>query len=220
MHLSGGMTTFYCISGLGADGRAFQKLSIPGVSFKYVPWPYWDKHDEMACYAQKVAALIPQGPNDHILGLSLGGMLASEIAVIRPAQKVVIASSSKTPNELPNIHGVLEFIGKHKLITTKFSFLVANKMNEILGAQSKEEEDVLLAMLKDADGHFVRCATKAILEWQQRTSPPASIIHIHGTADKVIPPEKVQPTHWVEGGEHMMIYSRAKEVSKLIAQHL
>jgi len=214
------MTTLHCISGLGADGRAFQKLYIPGVSFKYVPWPYFDKHDELACYAQKVAALIPQGPDDHILGLSLGGMLASEIAIMRPDQKVIIVSSAKTPGELPEVHGLLKFMGRHKLVLPELGFLVAGKMNEILGAQTKEEAHVLKAMLNDADGHFVRSATKAILEWQQRMPPPASIVHIHGTADKVIPPEKVHPTHWVEGGQHMMIYSRAQEVSELIAQHL
>jgi pimeloyl-ACP methyl ester carboxylesterase len=214
------MITFHCISGLGADGRAFQKLSIPGVSFKYVPWPYFDKHDEMACNAQKVAALIPQGPDDHILGLSLGGMLASEIAITRPDQKVIIVSSARTPDELPELHGALEFIGRHKLILPKLGFLVAGKMSEILGAQTKEEADVIKAMMMDVDGHFIRCAAKAILEWQQRTPSPASIIHIHGTSDRVIPPQRVHPTHWVKGGQHMMIYSRAQEVSGLIAQHL
>ena len=82
------MTTIHCISGLGADQRIFQKLQIPGAVLKPVPWPDFDKYDELACYAQKVAALIPEGPDEVILGLSFGGMLASEIARMRPSAKV------------------------------------------------------------------------------------------------------------------------------------
>lgn len=214
------MGIIHCISGLGADGRAFQKLAIPDIEFRYVPWPYFDKHDELPCYAQKVASLIPQDPDNHILGLSLGGMLATEIAIMRPGQKVFIVSSAKSPDELPDLNGILRFIGKNKLIPTGLRGIAIGTLNEILGAQSEEEEAILKAMLMDADGHFIRCATKAILEWQRYTPALEHIVHIHGTADKVIPPEKVRPTHWIKDGEHMMIFSKADEVSQLIARHL
>ena len=88
------------------------------------------------------------------------------------------------------------------------------------GAYNEEEMDLVASILSDTDPHFARCASKAIMEWQSRIPAPAGIVHIHGTKDQLLLPDKIKPTHWVEGGEHMMIYSRAPEVSKLIAQHL
>jgi pimeloyl-ACP methyl ester carboxylesterase len=204
------MTNLYCISGLGADHRVFQKLRIPGATLHPVPWPYFDKHDELACYAQKVAAQIPNGPNDAILGLSFGGMLASEIARMRPAQQVFIVSSLKSSFELPPMGRFLQFVAKHRLRPLLNRF----------GCHTEEERALLRSILEDTDSHFARCAFKAIVEWRSTTPVPDNIVHIHGTADQMIPPDNLKPTHWIEGGEHIMIYSRADEVSALIAQHL
>ena len=110
------MPTIHCISGLGADQLMFSKLSIPGAELKAVLWPYFDKHDEMACYAQKIGAQIPEGPDEVILGLSFGGMLASEIARTRPGAKVMIVSSVKSPAELPPMAGWTKFLGRNSLM--------------------------------------------------------------------------------------------------------
>jgi pimeloyl-ACP methyl ester carboxylesterase len=214
------MITIHCISGLGADERVFQRLTIPGVHFRYVPWPYLDKHDEMACYAQKIAALIPQGPDDHILGLSFGGMLASEIALMRPAQKVFLVSSCKSPDELPEVSPILRFIGRNKLMPVGIATLPVKTLLNLFGAKTEEEKKLIRSILEDSDPHFVRCAFKVILEWKMRVWPRADLVHIHGTDDKVIPPDRVRPTHWVAGGGHFMIFSQAAEVSGLIARHL
>ena len=75
------------------------------------------------------------------------------------------------------------------------------------------------AILEDTDNHFARCALRSMIDWRSMP-PPADIVHIHGTADAMILPDNIHPTHWVKGGKHIMVYSRAAEVSALIAQHL
>jgi hypothetical protein len=212
--------TIHCISGLGADHRVFQKLDIPGAILKPVPWPYFDKHDEMACYAQKVAAIIPDGPDDVILGLSFGGMLASEIARVRQSQKTIIVSSVKSPDELPPVSKTVRFIVEHKLMPMSIATMPAKPILHRFGAYTEEEMALVRSILSDTDPHFARCASKAIMEWQTRTPAPPDLVHIHGTADQMLKPDKLEPTHWVEGGQHMMIYSKAEEVSRLIARHI
>jgi alpha/beta superfamily hydrolase len=212
--------TIHCISGLGADHRVFQKLDIPGATLKPVPWPYFDKYDEMACYAQKVGVLIPEGPDDVILGLSFGGMLASEIARVRQSQKVIIVSSVKSPDELPPVSKTVRFVIEHKLMPMSIATLPAKPLLHRFGAYSEEEMALVRSILSDTEPHFARCASKAIIEWQTRIPAPSDIVHIHGTADQMLLPDRVEPTHWVEGGQHIMIYSKAEEVSRLIARHL
>ena len=213
------MPTIHCISGLGADQRMFQKLNIPGAVLKSVPWPYFDKYDELACYAQKVAAQIPEGPDEVILGLSFGGMLASEIARARPSAKVVIVSSAKSSSEFPPGSWWIKFLARNGLMPVGIAKLPNSQMLERFGADTIEEKKLMRSILQGLDNHFTACALRAMLEWQS-TPAPEGILHIHGTADEMILPGKIKPTYWVKGGKHIMIYSRAAEVSALIAKHL
>ncbi len=214
------MSIIHCISGLGADQRVFTRLNIPGATLKPVPWADIDKHDEMACYAQKMAAQIPDGPDDVILGLSFGGMLASEIARVRPQQKVIIISSAKAPGEVEMPGKFLQFIVHKGLLPIGLAPLGGKQIAERFGAETPEDRALIQSILEETDGHFARCAFRAIIDWQSAVQPPAGLVHIHGTADEIIPPTRIHPTHWIEGGGHIMIYNRAEEVSALIAQHL
>jgi pimeloyl-ACP methyl ester carboxylesterase len=213
------MPTIHCISGLGADQRVFSKLQIPGWELKTVPWPHIDAHDEMACYAQKVAALIPDGPEHVILGLSFGGMLASEIARVRPDQNVIIVSSAKHPDELGEVSGWLKFLVTKRLFPVGLMRIPNKTILRRFGAYDSESQILLRNILDDSDNHLVSCAGKAIMEWKTTPAPP-QIVHIHGTADQIIKPDLIKPTHWVRGGEHMMIYTRAQELGVLIGEHL
>ena len=212
------MKTIHCISGLGADHRIFTRLMIPGAELKPVAWPYFDKHDEMACYAQKVGALIPDGEDDIILGLSFGGMLASEIARVRPATKVIIVSSAKSHAELPPVKAWVKYLVQNGLIPVGLAQYSGSQITDRFGADTEEEKKMVLSILAATDNHFARCALRAMVEWKTTTVP--DIAHIHGTADAMILPDHIHPTHWVEGGKHIMIWSRAEEVSRLIAQHI
>ncbi len=214
------MTTIYCISGLGADDRVFKKLAIPGVEFRYVPWPYLDVKDNMRSYAEKIAALIPQGPTDMILGLSFGGMLASEIALMRPAQKVFLISSCKSPEELPPLNPVLRFFARNRLIFMSALTLLQWRFMTLFGVENEEERKMVREVMADSDPHFVRCAGKVIIEWKMKEKPRADLIQMHGTADRILLPQFVKPSIWIKNGHHLMVFSRAAEISNLIAQHL
>jgi pimeloyl-ACP methyl ester carboxylesterase len=208
----------YCISGLGADQRVFQNLRIPGVEFIYIPWAQWDKHDDLGCYAQKMAYQIKE-ESPIVLGVSFGGMLATEMLLANPLQKSIIVSSAKTRAELPKFSGTLRFLIKAKLIPYSLTTRPNRFANHMFGAETEEEKKLLASILKDTNVHFLKWAAKAILGWRNETVPEG-IVHIHGTADNLIRPEGVHPTYWVEGGSHIMIYNKAEEVSRLIAQHI
>jgi pimeloyl-ACP methyl ester carboxylesterase len=212
------MKTIHCISGLGADHRIFGRLAIPGAQLKHVPWPSFDKHDEMACYAQKIGAQIPKGEDDIILGLSFGGMLASEIARARPSAKVIIVSSAKSPSELPPVKPWVKYLVHNGLIPVGLAKYSGDNITDRFGADTEEEKKMVLSILSATDNHFARCALRAMVEWRSTAIP--DIVHIHGTADAMILPDFIHPTHWVEGGKHIMVWSRAEEVSRLIAQHI
>lgn len=212
------MRNLYCISGLGADERVFRKIRLKGYKMIHIPWPEYDEHDELPCYAQKVAYLIKE-KNPLILGVSLGGMVAVEIAKYMPVKKLVIVSSAKTKDEMPpytNIFGRLMKSG----ILPPFLYKTPNIiLFEKFGTESEEDDAVLSAILRDSDGKFMRWAMKAIAVWDNETIVE-SLIHIHGTNDKIIFPDNISANYWIDDGGHMMIYNRAAEVSKIIQEEL
>jgi esterase/lipase len=212
------MENIYCISGLGADERIFKKLAINNANLIFLPWAPFDKHDELACYAQKMASQIPE-KNPTILGLSFGGMLATEIAKQMPVKRVFLVSSAKTRKEVGEVSSTLEFLLKKNLIP----FKLFKKPNQILynqfGAETAEDKQLLAEIMKDTDTRFLGWALNAILDWNN-TTVPADIIHIHGTADNIIRPAFVEANYWISNGTHMMVYDKAENVSAIIQKHL
>ncbi len=212
------METIYCLSGLGADQRIFQKLDIPGYQLAPIHWADYDKHDDLPCYAQKMAVQIPDD-NPIILGVSFGGMLASEIAKIRKVKKVILVSSAKDSTELPPVGGFVNFIVHHGLLPVGITKLPSRQTYRRFGAQTDEEQHLLISILKATDNGFLKWATKAMIDWRSMHHEN-NLLHIHGTADRIITPKHVKPDYWIEGGTHFMVYHNAAEISAIIAKHL
>lgn len=212
------MKTIYCLSGLGADQRIFQKLAIPGYRLQPVPWAAYDKHDDLPCYAQKMAVQIPE-EHPIILGVSFGGMIASEIAKIRDTNNVILVSSAKDASELPPVGGFLTFLIEHGLLPVGLGKHPTKQMYRQFGVESDEEKKLLMAIMKDSDNGLVKWAMKAMINWRSNTHAD-HLLHIHGTADRIIPAKYIHPNHWIEGGTHFMVYHNAQEISQIISQHL
>jgi pimeloyl-ACP methyl ester carboxylesterase len=212
------MKRLYCISGLGADHSVFQKVKLPDTELVPVPWPAFSKSDDVASYAQKVSANIP-GEKPSILGLSFGGMLLMEIAKKRPLDRVFLVSSVKTSSEFAEPSGLLKFVFNTNIVPASFYTMTSSKMDAMFGAKTDEEKALLHKIIKNSDGHFMKWALHALIKWRNDVYP-RNTIHIHGTADKIIPPTNVKPDYWIEGGEHLMIYSRADEINRILGMHI
>ncbi len=210
------MKHIYCISGLAADHRLFVNIEVPGCSLIHLPWVPISETDDMGTYAMKMAAIIPE-ENPVILGLSLGGMLATEIARRMPVSKVIIVSSAKNWAEVGFNSKFLSWLNGSGIIP---DFLF-NRTYEVqlyfLGAHSEPEKKLLRQVIHDADPVFIRRAVHMILSWNATDYPP-DIEHIHGTSDKLILPRNVKPNHWITGGTHLMILNKCDEINAIIAK--
>ena len=209
------MQRIYCISGMGADERAFSKLSVPGFELVPVKWTAYDKNDTLATYAQKLTSQITEH-KPVLLGLSLGGMLSVEVGKIIPTRKIILVSSAKTTSELPGM-GQKPFLKNLvKMLPTGF-FGHARLMNtKMIGAENDEDRKLLIDMMRDTDPGFIKWSLGAVVGWSNNTYPK-EVFHVHGTADRIIPSKKVRPDVWVQGGSHIMIYNRADEVNRIIS---
>ncbi len=206
----------YCIPGFGVDDKIFGKLTL-NASLHFINWLDPFPKETLQAYALRMAASIDdEAP--IILGISFGGMIALEIAKLRPVKQIILISSVKSRSELPAQLRTIGMLRLNKIFPVKKVqqsdrfYKVANRR---LGAVTQEEKDFANAYRRSADLNYVNWSFDKILNWQN-TQCPEGTIHIHGDKDQIFPIKYISPTHIIKNGTHMMVWNRAGEISKII----
>lgn len=208
------MKKVYFISGLGADSRSFGFLDLSFCDGQFIQWLPPSPGETLASYAEKLFTSI----NDEkatIVGLSFGGMLATEIAKKHPGTKVIIIASSKTHLEIPLYLRVWRHLPIYRFHSNRTKNYAGQFVLSILGTKGIEQRKLQQQIMKDSDPLFTRWAIHAILNWNN-TVIPKNVIHIHGTADRLLPYRYVKADYIINNGEHVMIMDKAEEVSELL----
>lgn len=209
----------YFISGLGADKRAFQKIHLPaGFESIFLDWITPEKNESLTAYAIRFSNLIQNDESFVLIGLSFGGMLASEIARIRQPLKTIIISSLASADELPWYFKKAGRLGLHKTIPINF-FKAVTLLNRIVGAGTPQDKAIIYHYVKNADPDFVRWSMNAIVNWNRHERLPG-IIHLHGDHDHLLPARFTHPDYLIKNGGHLMVFNRAKEVNEILRRVL
>ncbi len=95
-------TVIYLIPGQGADYRLFKNLNIDSSFVSHnihytIPCKGWSMTD----YAKELSGQIDTSSKYIIIGISLGGMLATEMGDFLNPEKIIIISSTKCREKLP-----------------------------------------------------------------------------------------------------------------------
>jgi pimeloyl-ACP methyl ester carboxylesterase len=209
----------YFISGLGADGRAFYKIKLPrGYQPIYLDWITPLANETFPDYARRFARAIKQDEEFILIGLSFGGMLASELAKIVSPKKLIIISSLSSSRELPWYFKLAGKIGLHRIISPSL-YKQATIMNRFMGAGNKEMKSIVYSYVNNIDPAFIRWSLNIIVNWSHKERL-SEIVHIHGSHDHLLPYRYVQADYLVKGGGHLMVMNRADEVNSILREVL
>lgn len=208
------MKTIYCISGLGADERAFSKLKIDGYSLWVIPWLMPEPGEAIQQYATRMRAAIDD-PEPILMGLSFGGMMCAEIAKQIPVQKLILISSVKSSKELPGWMKIVAMLRLHKIVPLKSSRLTEPIQNRMLGAHSDEERLIASEYRKKVNIDYTNWAVNEAVNWKNDWQHPATV-HIHGDQDHMFPIKNIKPTFTIKNGGHFMIMNKAADISRCI----
>ena len=205
------MKTIYCISGLGADERAFSRLKVDGYKFEYLPWLIPVANETMEAYAHRMKEnIVDECP--VLMGLSFGGMMCIEISKLVPVDKVILISSIKSSNELPSWMKAASILRLNKILPMRPYKIIEPIQNNFLGVNNAEEIEMVRNYRKNASPQYLDWSINEVLNWRNNWQPP-KLFHIHGDADKIFPINKLVPTHVIKNGGHFMIMNKAEEVN-------
>lgn len=177
------------------------------------------KGESLNAYAKRLAASIDTTQPFAVVGLSMGGMIAAAMTQFLRPHKTILISSVASTKEFPPLLKLARFTQVHRLVPA-FLFRRPNVFAYFLfGARSRSEKRIMNHIILNADPHFVKWSIGAILRWSNHMRPQ-NIFHIHGDKDKILPIHYTHPDAVVKNGSHFMVWTKAGEVSKLLAKAL
>src|SRR5882757_6420432 len=96
------MINVYFISGIGGDSRLFKHIQLPeGFQARYVDWINPEKKEPLPDYALRLTAQIDTQQPFVLAGMSLGGIMAVEIAKRFPPVATILIGSVPISAQFP-----------------------------------------------------------------------------------------------------------------------
>ena len=212
------MKNVYVFSGLGADKRVFQNMDFSEYNTIFVEWILPIKNESIENYSKRLSEQINH-QKPILIGLSFGGIIATEIAKIIDTEKIILIASAKNFNEIPNYY---RFAGKlkiHKLLPSKLLKIPNVLSYWFFGIQKKTDKIILKEILKDTNEEFLKWAIDKIVTWKN-TVKHNNLVHIHGTQDRILPIKNINYDLKVENGGHFMTLNKAVELTKIVRNEL
>jgi pimeloyl-ACP methyl ester carboxylesterase len=208
------MQKVYFISGLGADKRIFSFLDLSFCEPVFINWIEPLPKESLEHYALRLRDQI-NSEHPVIVGMSMGGMIATEIAKHDAGVKAIIIASNKSSTEFPPLLRIGKWLPLYKWIPGSWSKRYMATFQGMMGPKGPEQKKLLRQITLETDMRFSRWAIWAILHWRNSTIPP-NVVHIHGTADKVLPFNRVKADYVIPGGTHVMTLNEYEEISSIL----
>jgi pimeloyl-ACP methyl ester carboxylesterase len=207
----------YCLPGLGVDHRLFDRCDLGTAEVVKLDWPVMPRGSSLADYAAALAARVNKREPHVLLGVSMGGMVAQEMAAITGPRKVIIVSSWKGPWEMPPLIRWLRPFRPEMLLTEwimRRCVPVIRLMRAKLGMETVEATRHIQMMLDRWSAEQIRVMVRAVLSWPG--AEVKDLVHIHGDRDALMPLKFIRDPIIVRGGTHIMVYTLANEVSAAV----
>ena len=207
--------TAYFVSGIGADDRMFTHIRLPeGYQSAHIRWIPPQKNEALGAYASRLIAQIDTSEPFALIGLSLGGIMAVEIARRIAPQCTIIISSIPLSAHLPPWFRAAGQLGLGRIIPATL-LKAATSVKHFLTMKTPANRRLIQSVIWSGDDEFIHWALNAVLKWNN-TEIPSPLYHVHGTRDEVFPIGFTHPTHIILNAGHMFLLSRPEEVNNLL----
>lgn len=211
----------YLIPGLGADGRMYmpQLKVLPNAVVLEHQKPL--KGETLVQYAKRLSAQVDSSEPFILIGTSLGGIIAIEMARIIHPDKVILISSVKHRGEMPAWMRAMRYLKLHKLLPGKyFIWFSSSKMKRLITRYDTTVTRLLIDMHNNADPEFIEWAIDEVLNWKGGQDYRKDLIHIHGTRDILFPHGNIKDAVYIKGGSHVMGLTQSQDVNRALLRAL
>ena len=201
----------YAIPGLGTNSRIFEPLQEQ-LPLRPLEWLPPASGESLRSYAARMAIAIDH-PNPWLLGVSFGGIVAQEIARMRPIQGLILVSSLKAQDRRPAYIRWSRQFPLYRLTRGTWRIKTLPLYAPRFGVRKAAEIRTLKEIFKSFDDEYRMWALHQMAHWDGHPiSRP--YLHLHGSKDRVLPIQGLQQVTRIEGGTHFMIYQQPEAIAK------
>jgi len=179
------------------------------------------ERESFASYARRTGRQLGVDEACVLGGVSFGGMLAYQIAVECGAKAVLLIASCTNGMILSRHYRVVERLAR--FLPDRFlhqrAALGCRTLARLEGLDAAETELVQL-MAQDVSVPFLRRAGRMVLRWTGQRRARCPVYALHGSEDRVIPVDRVQPTEVLPGAGHLLCLTHAAEMTRFIENAL
>lgn len=204
---------------MAADSRVFKHIRLPeGYEAVFLEWIEPLPDESLPSYALRLAKGIDRSEPFALIGLSFGGMIATEIARQFPPAMTILISSIPVSAELPFYFRVAARLRLHQLVPISL-LKGAAAAKRFFTKERNEDKKLIVQAIRESDPNMIRWSMNAILNWKN-DFVPQPVCHIHGTHDEVLPIRFTHPTHTIHRAGHMLVMTEASQVNEIIKNTL
>lgn len=186
---------------MGADHRMYPAPwnSIPNLVNH--DWVHYSGEQSLSEIASSMCVSCQIKDGDDLIGASLGGMVACEIAKIRKIPRLYLIGSAIQKEEISTLLTLLHPLAQ--IAPIDWLRISAGKLPTELGQ-----------MFCSAEPAFIRAMCAAIFKWDGLDRSTTKVLRLHGKNDLVIPPP--QAVDLLIGGGHLISMTHAAECVEFI----
>ena len=213
----------YLIPGLGYDHRIFEKMDLNEFETEYIDWIEPEYGENLHGYSTRLFSGIETDKERIILiGHSLGGMVAQEIAAVKNIDKIILISSIRSRKELPFHFRIIKPLFIYKLFTKTLTLKSFQFWAKRHGFETKEEKELFKSMVSGQSNTYLKWALKELSTWKVPGVPSnTAIFQIHGAKDKTFPIDLInEPDITIENGDHFMVYKKSDQLTKILIDEI
>lgn len=209
----------FLITGFALDKRAFDLMGLPPEEYRTLDLIPVNAGETLREYAARMAKEIGLAPGDIIGGVSLGGMIALEMAKLVDVRGVLIIASSTHPRQIRKRFRMWAPLASRM---PKAAIRRVFTLVPVVLAWQRMLNPPAQALLADIMGRFPVEMLKAfpmmILRWPG-CEPPQRFRHIHSTGDWLIRPAG-NPANLtlVPGKNHLITVSHPQAVREWLVR--
>ena len=211
------MVPVYFISGLGADDRVYEYITLPeGFEISHIKWIEPEQKESLVDYTKRISNQIDTRQPFILIGMSLGGMIAIELNKFIHPIKTIIISTVSSPKAYSGLFHFIRVFQLHKLVPSFLLRTPSAPAYWLFGLQNKKERLLLKSFMKNVSDSYLKWTIDKVINWSNNYKPE-KLIHIHGTRDRIFPVKRTGANIKVKNGGHFMVHNKAKEINSILS---
>jgi hypothetical protein len=196
--------------------KVFDKIELPtNYEKEYIEWHIPEKEETLEAYTRTMANSIDTTQPFMLVGYSFGGVIMQEMNKFLHPKKNILISSMKSIEEIPPLFRIVKKTHIVKCIpkilyTTNKS--LSNLFTRLVYRMPMNDIEQCVTYTSP---EYIKWTIYQITQWTP-TVKIDNLYHIHGTKDQIFPCKYIRNAFFIEGGDHLMVMKKAKEVNRIL----